>query len=304
MFVRGDKIRMAARVAIVSVALLAGACAGRTDAPAASSPTGIYDPFEPVNRTVFGFNNMVDTFIFRPVAVAYRNVVPSPIRMGVTNFLRHLRTPIIFANEVLQGDWEGAEVAATRFFVNTIAGMGGFLDIQGMSKGYEYRHEDFGQTMAVWGVGSGPYLVIPLFGPTTLRDGTGAVVDSLADPFNQLANANDVEEFFIARLLISALDARERNIENIDELKQSIDYYAAVRSAYLQQRNALIRDGRVDPDSDFPSLDELDLDDEAWLNDAAPNSVAEFQLELPPIGTTDDNSGTDAGQRPAPVGLD
>ncbi len=292
MIVQREFVRRTVGAFMVACVLALGGCAGKGDIPAASSPTEIADPFEPVNRTVFGFNNALDTVIFRPVAVAYRTVVPSPVRQGVTNFLRHLRTPIIFANEVLQGDWEGAEVAATRFFVNTIVGLGGVIDVQGMTKGYEYRTEDFGQTLAVWGVGSGPYLVIPLFGPSSLRDATGSIVDGLADPFNLLANAKDAEELIIARIVLSAIDARERNIEVIDELKRSIDYYAAVRSAYAQRRASQIRDGQVDPNTDFPSFDDLD-DASSQLPTGQDNAgLAQFEFDLPPVGLVDDNLAT------------
>ncbi|MEM8914691.1 MAG: VacJ family lipoprotein, partial [Pseudomonadota bacterium] len=230
---------------------------------------------------------------------------------SVTNFLRHLRTPIIFANEVLQGDWEGAEVAATRFFVNSIAGVGGLFDVQGMTKGYEFRSEDFGQTLAVWGVGNGPYLVVPFLGPSTVRDLSGTVVDGLADPFNWIANANDANEFIIARIILSAIDARERNIEVIDELKQSIDYYAAVRSGYAQQRASQIRDGEIDAGSDFSTFDDLDVD-ESSLPSPAIEGLAEFKFELPPVASVaptlgpanDDNLETSAPRLEADAGAD
>lgn len=304
MIVQREFVRRTVSAFAVACVLVLGACAGKGDIPAASAPTDIADPFEPVNRTVFGFNNALDTVIFRPVAVAYRTVIPSPIRQGVTNFLRHLRTPIIFANEVLQGDWEGAEVAATRFFVNTIVGLGGVIDIQGMTKGYEYRTEDFGQTLAVWGVGSGPYLVVPLFGPTTVRDATGTIVDGLADPFNLLANAKDAEEFIIARIVLSAIDARERNIEVIDELKQSIDYYAAVRTAYAQRRASQIRDGQVDPNTDFPSFDDLDDASSEIPTTVGESELAQFEFDLPPIGAVNDILATNAHERAQTTNLD
>jgi phospholipid-binding lipoprotein MlaA len=244
---RKSKSRIA-RVA--ATALLCGfvtACAA-PDTQVASAGD-VYDPLEPVNRVIFDFNTAVDDVILEPVARGYAEVVPPPIQDGVTNFLRNLRTPVIFANEVLQGDWDGAENAAARFFINSIAGLGGFIDLAAYN-GYEFQDEDFGQTLAVWGVGEGPYLVLPLLGPSNFRDTVGSVVDSSADPFNIIANqAEDGIWFLVGRGVLSAIDARARNLDAIEDIREnSLDYYASVRSIYQQFRNAQIRETEAEVD--------------------------------------------------------
>ncbi|MEM7442944.1 MAG: VacJ family lipoprotein [Pseudomonadota bacterium] len=244
----GSLRRRAARVAFAGLlsGLLAACAAPDADL---SATGGVYDPLEPVNRAVFDFNTAVDDVILEPVARGYAEVVPPPLQGGVTNFLRHLRTPVIFANEVLQGDWEGAENAAARFFINTIAGVGGLVDVAAYN-GYTFQDEDFGQTLALWGVGEGPYLVLPLLGPSNARDAVGTAVDSAADPFGIIANQAEDGIYFIAgRGVLSAIDARARNLDTIADIRDnSLDYYASVRSIYQQFRTAQIRESQDEAD--------------------------------------------------------
>lgn len=225
-----------------------------------ASAEDVYDPLEPVNRVIFDFNTAVDDVILEPVARGYAEVVPPPVQDGVTNFLRNLRTPVIFANEVLQGDWDGAENAAARFFINSLVGLGGFVDIASYN-GYEFEDEDFGQTLALWGVGEGPYLVLPLLGPSNFRDTVGSVVDSSADPFNIIANqAEDGIWFLVGRGVLSAIDARARNLDVVEDIREnSLDYYASVRSIYQQFRDAQIRDSEAEADggSGAPGADDF-----------------------------------------------
>lgn len=243
---------------------LAGLLCGLATACAApqvqlADADNVYDPLEPVNRAVFDFNTAVDDVILEPVARGYAEIVPPPIQEGVTNFLRNLRTPIIFANQVLQGDWDGAENAAARFFINSVAGLGGFIDIADLN-GYAYEDEDFGQTLALWGVGEGPYLVLPLLGPTNFRDTVGTAVDAAADPFNIIAGTHQDELIFIiGRSLLTAIDARARNLDTIEDIRESsLDYYASVRAIYQQFRNAQIRDGEAEAaGSDAPGSDDF-----------------------------------------------
>lgn len=252
--------RHGARLALAG--LLSGllaACAAPQQVQLADAGN-VYDPLEPVNRVVFDFNTVVDDIILEPVARGYAEIVPPPIQEGVTNFLRNLRTPVIFANEVLQGDWDGAENAAARFFINTIAGLGGFIDIADYN-GYAFEDEDFGQTLALWGVGEGPYLVLPLLGPSNFRDTVGSAVDGAADPFNIIANqAEDGIWFLVGRGVLSAIDARARNLDTVEEIRaSSLDYYASVRAIYQQFRNAQIRDSEEEAGaaSDAPGADEF-----------------------------------------------
>lgn len=207
------------------------------------------DPLEPVNRGIYTVNWFIDGLILEPVARIYRMTTPQFVRTGVTNFLANLRTPVVFVNDLLQGKPERAELTLGRFMFNTIMGLGGLIDVGGML-GMPPRHtEDFGQTLAIYGVGSGPFLMLPLFGPSNVRDTVGRVVDLAFDPLTVLG-AVDVglfvvpTEFGLARTGAEGLSLRERNIENIEELRRSsIDEYAAVRTLYGQFRASEIRDG-------------------------------------------------------------
>ncbi len=248
----GQFTRAAATIVVAST--VAG-CA----ATASQSSEEVYDPLESVNRVIFDVNQQVDRFVIRPIAVAYRDVIPEPFRDRVTDFLRNARTPIIFVNQVLQGDWEGAGDAAGRFFINSTIGIGGLIDIANYNnQGIPFENEDFGQTLAVWGVDEGPYLVVPLIGPSNVRDGVGFLVETLADPIGLVMTEFDIQEFNYARLGFTIIDVRSRTVEATDELEaSSVDYYAAIRSIYNRTRQAEILDGDV-PDESFeiPDFDE------------------------------------------------
>ncbi len=254
--VSGDAIeRLRAPARVLAVALLAlglAACAGtqRNGPETAQGETfdEVNDPLEPINRVTFQVNDAIDTVVLRPVAVVYRDTVPDPMRQALTNLLRNLATPVIIANNALQGDWERAEINLTRLFVNTTVGVGGLGDVMGMTPGYEYRSADFGQTLGIWGVGEGPYLVLPLLGPSNPRDLAGRVVDTVADPiFIAGATAADpvsdaLDYFGYSRTGATVIDIRSRTIDELDEIRRSsVDYYAAIRSLYRQSRNAMIR---------------------------------------------------------------
>ena len=259
----------------VLLALMAGfmlsACA-----TANNSPDGVYDPIEPVNREIFAFNDAVDEAVLEPTAEIYRDVMPEAIRNGISNILRNLRTPIIVGNQILQGDLEGAGNALVRFVTNTLGGIGGFLDPAG-ENGFEFEDEDFGQTLAVWGIGDGPYLVLPLLGPSNLRDTVGFVVDSIADPIGIMADNQHVgAEYTISDSSAGALTARTEALEPIREIKaSSVDYYASLRNLYNQRRNSLINDGAVSMDiPDFTADSGFDEDgalDEAAISELPPS---------------------------------
>ncbi|WP_435640875.1 MlaA family lipoprotein [Micavibrio aeruginosavorus] len=235
---------MMARIAFLkfSHVVLAGFAALTLSACSSTQATEPNDPLEGYNRVMFAVNDVVDQAVFRPVAKGYRFAVPQPARNGVRNFLNNLRAPIDLANETLQGDFAGVENVLVRTSVNTLIGVGGVIDVAGM-EGYVHQREDFGQTLGVWGVGQGPYIIVPLLGPTTMRDGTGLLVDGFMDPlFWYLYN---IEKFgwYYARLGVSYIDAREELLDALDDLRRnSFDYYAATRSAYLQRREAMVTD--------------------------------------------------------------
>jgi phospholipid-binding lipoprotein MlaA len=218
--------------------LMLSACASSTN-----SNDTMYDPLESSNRTVFAFNKAVDKAVINPVIKGYRIAVPKPARTGVRNVLRNLKSPVTLANEVLQGDIDGAGKVVLRAVVNTLVGAGGLFDVAG-AEGYEYEQEDFGQTLAVWGVGHGPYLVVPIIGPSSARDYAGYFVDSFADPLRwYLFGHGDAEGWYYAKVGVEYLDLRESLMDVLNELERSsIDYYAAVRSTYYQRRDALVRD--------------------------------------------------------------
>jgi phospholipid-binding lipoprotein MlaA len=216
------------------------------------------DPLEPVNRAFFEFNRVLDGLLLEPLARIYRGVTPQFFRDAVDNFLDNLNTPVVLANDILQGEPYRAEKTLGRFMMNTIMGVGGLIDVGGML-GMPPRHsEDFGQTLAVYGVGEGPYLVLPVLGPSNPRDAFGFVVDFAFDPLTFVAP----QDIRLARFGTEALVFREQNIESFDEVKRSsIDLYAATRTLARQLRTSEIRNGAPPPLDDIYDEDLYDLDD-------------------------------------------
>lgn len=275
---------------MLALAIGAGGCASSTG-------NGVYDPIEPVNRAIFQVNEAADFLVVRPVAETYRQVVPDPLKDMVTNVLRNLRTPVIVLNQLLQGDWQGAEVAATRFFLNSTVGVLGLVDIAGYGNPeLAYESEDFGQTLSVWGVGDGPYLVLPLLGPSNLRDTAGRVVDTASDPLTYTLT----DDASLARTLVGAIDARSQLLDPLDEVRRSsLDYYAAVRSLYIQGRDGEIREGATTDDESFPDFEDFDdledfedfedppsVNDSGSLDPSPPRQMSEMpppQSERPPL---------------------
>jgi len=253
----GIKIRNSLRLlasAMLVTALLAGCAA---NPKTAGDPTEeISDPFEPVNRVFFDFNMFLDRTILRPVTRFYVDYTPEAFRAAVHNILETLNTPVVMMNELLQGDIDRFMHTTGRFTVNLIAGLG-VLDVAGEKA--PHLDEDFGQTLAVWGSPSGPYLVLPLLGPSNIRDGIGKGVDSVADPTPYLiANyAGDRTSHFFsgARLGASVLDKRSRILGELEELeKTSLDFYATVRSLYIQKRRDDIRNGGSNEPVPIPEI--------------------------------------------------
>lgn len=233
---------------------LAAMLAGCATAPPATDPAARAaflennDRLEPFNRAMFSVDQALDTVIFRPVAWTYREIVPDPARRGVTNFLRNLRSPITLANNVLQGDVDRAGQTIGRFIVNSTFGILGFGDVA-TGLGVPYHYEDFGQTMAKWGVGDGSYLYLPVIGPTSIRDGFGLAVDNFAfDPVTWYSYGNNPGWFQWAYFGTLLTDVKAGTMATTDELKaSSIDYYSALRSAYRQNRAKEIRNGATAP---------------------------------------------------------
>jgi phospholipid-binding lipoprotein MlaA len=197
------------------------------------------DPLEGLNRVIFGFNYVVDRLIIEPSARIYRAVVPPPIRTGVTNVLHNLATPITLTNDILQGNPEAAANTIKRFMVNSTLGIGGIFD-HATGLGEPYHREDFGQTLAVWGVGPNPYLVLPIIGPSNPRDAVGLVGDAAVSPWTWiLADASWWERSIPVGTQI--IVSREAILDDYDNLrKNSPDLYASVRDLYAQTRQAEI----------------------------------------------------------------
>ena len=251
-------------VAAVLAATISG-CAtppDRSDPEAYAEYKALNDPLEPLNRTVFGFNQALDAMFLRPFADFYRLLLPPPFREGVHNILTNLRSPVVLANDLLQGEFERAGNTTGRFLINSTLGIGGLAD-WASDFGLPYHNEDFGQTLAVWGSPEGPFLMLPLIGPSNPRDAVGIAVDSLVfDPFG-LLNTLGLDTAWMrtmsyARLGMSVIDARSQNVEELDDLqKSSLDFYAALRSLYRQYRTSEIWQGRPPPGEEGPSLDDL-----------------------------------------------
>ena len=197
------------------------------------------DPIEPINRTIFALNELLDRMVLEPASIVYGEL-PQPVRNGVRNFLDNLRAPIVIANNLLQGETDRAGVMMARLMINSTLGLFGLYDLAA-DLGHPKHDEDFGQTLAVWGMGEGPYVVLPLLGPSNVRDALGRVVDVYAfDVVGQVA-PTDVD---IARAGADAVDTRQRYTNIVNDLRaNSLDRYATVRSAYQQRRAAEIRNG-------------------------------------------------------------
>jgi phospholipid-binding lipoprotein MlaA len=239
----------------------------RDDPAALAAYNEANDPLEGVNRAIFGFNEGTDILLFRPAAEIYRTVLPNPIRNGIRNFLRNLRSPLDIANNLLQGDWTGAEVATKRFLINTTAGVGGVMDVA-TDNGLAYRSEDFGQTLAVWGIPEGPYLVLPLLGPSNFRDTAGVAADAYGDPLNLWAGNTDRDVIPRSRGIVGGVDTRAGLIEPIDDMRRnSLDYYASLRSLYRQNRISEINNGKAGSE-DYPEFPEFPEDGAAPVDNS------------------------------------
>ncbi len=242
----------------LGAALSVVACAS-TGAPGDGA---VYDPFERWNRSVYGFNNAVDGAVLEPVAKGYRAVTNEPVRGGVSNFLSNLRQPVIFVNAVLQGKPETALDTVGRFLVNTTVGIGGIFD-PATAVGVPSHREDFGQTLAVWGVPEGAYLMLPFMGPSNLRDAFGTGMDFAFNPLTYTQFNGDTE-FRLGLNTVAAIAGRESLIEQVEVLREQPEPYIALRRNYTQQRQAAIRDGRIeeDPFANLPEFDDYDFGDE------------------------------------------
>jgi phospholipid-binding lipoprotein MlaA len=236
---------------MVLIAVL-GACASPPADPAARAAfEQTNDPLEPTNRVIFDVNMFVDKWAIEPLAEGYRDGVPDVFQIWVRNFLVWLREPTVFANDVLQGDVSRAGRTTARFAINTLLGPFGLRDMAKQA-GYEHQPADFGQTLHVWGFPEGPYLVLPLLGPSNVRDAIGLGADTFIDPFRYMAVVNRSGTATWGRFGAEGIDERAQNIDALDDLKRnSVDFYAELRSIMRQRRAAQLREASsaAPPDS-------------------------------------------------------
>ena len=231
---------------LISILLLTNVSAG-TDGENVISKKAkpIKDCFESLNRATFALNKSLDSAIFEPVAKAYR-VLPSPVRTGTGNVLVNLSSLITIPNNILQGEFKTAGINTGRFFINTTLGVLGIFDVAKEIGFTDYEKEDYGQTFGRWGVGAGCYLVLPVLGPTTVRDTAGTFINVLGgDPYYNISTHGNNEYLtksqYMTTKILTGVDFRAKNLETIENLeKNSMDFYASVRSLYLQDRQRKI----------------------------------------------------------------
>lgn len=224
---KNQALRRVALAASVSVAALLSGCATTTAGPA--NPA---DPLESMNRSIYSFNEGVDEAIFKPVATAYQTVTPRVARQGVTNFFDNLGDAWSFVNNVLQGQGQDAYNSMVRFSVNTVLGIGGLFDIASEA-GIERRKQDFGQTLGRWGMPTGPYVVLPFWGPSTVRDSAGLVVDAFGYPANTMDDVRWRNSLFGLRMVNNRANLLKAG-DVLDSV--ALDKYSLVRDVYLRSR--------------------------------------------------------------------
>jgi phospholipid-binding lipoprotein MlaA len=242
-------------------ALLALPLAGCASKQAATGPATqaeldqTNDPYEGVNRFFYRVNDALDAVILKPAAVAYVNVVPAPARTGVHNVLQNLNTPVLLANDMLQGSPRRSGDTFMRFLINSTAGVVGIFDVAS-DWGYPYHDTDFGITLALWGVPEGPFLYLPVIGPSNPRDAAGYAVDAGADPLNYIGQGATVTDLRYIRFGVAALDTRSNLLGTISSVKKSaLDPYATFRSLYRQNRESAVKATADDKRATVPAWD-------------------------------------------------
>jgi phospholipid-binding lipoprotein MlaA len=204
------------------------------------------DPFEPFNRGVFWFNRRIDFWLFDPITRVYQIAVPEPGRRAIYRAFQNLDSPVILANQMLQFRVVDAATTTTRFVINSSLGIAGLFDPAADWFEAYRRESDFGQTLARYGAPSGPYLMLPVFGPSSVRDVCGDVVDIIADPISYLLGPYQWWTLLLGGS--EGITSRERHLQELQQLEaNSIDFYSALRSAFIQSREAIIRESRENP---------------------------------------------------------
>ena len=243
---------------LLVAALLLGNLAGCSTPPPANDPDAVADynetndPLEPTNRVMYSINNGLDTVLLAPAARAYRFIIPQPVRNGIHNVLNNLGTPVELSNDMMSGKPRRAGDTTMRFLINTTVGVVGIFDVA-KDWGYPDHDSDFGITMALWGVPEGPFLFLPVFGPSDPRDAIGLGIDSAMDPFNWVGQGTAVRALDWSRFGLTAIDQRERHLDDIESTKKTaLDPYATFRSLYRQHRRSLVETARNDNRATVP----------------------------------------------------
>lgn len=213
-----------------------------------------YDPIEPVNRAIFDFNDTVDIYVLEPVGRAYRDNVPDVVQTGVGNFFENLRYPSYLVSDIFQGKFEQALDHTGRFLINTTLGIGGLIDFAA-EWGLPVHDEDFGITLAYHGVPAGPYLVLPILGPSSVRDGVGRIVDGFLDPIGWVGysslSAGTKAAIIAGSLGVKLVHTRAGLLQAVETAKESsVDYYLFVQGAYYQHRHGVLTDGKEEDELD------------------------------------------------------
>jgi phospholipid-binding lipoprotein MlaA len=216
----------------------------------ATAPGDTPDPLQPLNRITATMNRVMDDVVVRPVTKAYVKVAPEPVQTTVHNFFLNLGEPVVIVNDLLQGKFRQSGADTGRFLTNSTFGVAGIFDVA-TPMGLERHDEDLGQTLAVWGVPSGPYLVLPLLGPSTFRDGIGRYADSTVNPFSPF-EIDDVRVRNPA-VLLEGIDTRSQILDLQKQVDNAYDPYVFIRDAWLQHREYLIYDGNP-PAPKYPDL--------------------------------------------------
>ncbi|HYZ62503.1 MAG TPA: MlaA family lipoprotein [Acetobacteraceae bacterium] len=246
------------RLLLVASLIILSACATKpppNDPDALAEYRETNDPLEPTNRFFYRINDGIDTYVLRPVAVAYREVVPGAARRSVHHLLTNMSSPVTFTDDMLQARPRRAGTTLMRFLINTTAGVGGLFDVA-TDLGYPEHDSDFGITLALWGVGEGPFLFLPILGPSNPRDLGGFGADIAIDPLTW-ASFGGSATLGWSRYGLSAIDTRERFLDTTDNIKKTaLDPYATFRSLYRQNRQSTIEKARNDNETTVP----------AWFN--------------------------------------
>ncbi|MGH8491535.1 MAG: MlaA family lipoprotein [Moraxellaceae bacterium] len=290
---------------LVEAAAVSTAAAPTVPAEVVSAPAGKNpDPWEKFNRGTYRFNDVADRYVLKPVAKGYKAITPNVVRTGITNFFINLRSPLVVMNDLLQGKVKQAGSDTARFVVNSTVGIVGLFDV-GARINLPLHDEDFGQTLGVWGVPSGPFLVIPFMGPSSIRDGVGIGVDAVANPRRRLL----VDEVDWILFGVDMVNSRA-SLLDLEDIIQG-DRYLFIRDLYLQRREYSIRDGQIEDDpflddsyedeSEAPATDAAPASsDEAPANEAAPDSEA--KPASPESAPARPDQGTSEPE-PAPVAV-